>query len=223
MINKTATVLIAGSTPYNRTVLAETIKTFGYTIITADLSQPEDGLKYLEKTKAHIIIAELEEEEEKLAKLQKISKHYPQTTLIILTSHPNLQLFESKNIFPQNLTIASKKKIQNTEDLHTLIEFSFLKTALANGRKQNLPPNKIKEIKTTTFTAPLAFSLSPTQLGIFRLIPKGYTNKEIADRLHLTEKYVANSIKKLAQNLGLETKNKNIRVLIAVEYHKQTS
>lgn len=124
--------------------------------------------------------------------LEDIRRKAPDAKVLMLTtSDGDEDVFRSMNKGARGYMV----KDESGEDLHVAIR------TVASG--EVFLPNRIKDIYDDRKMRP---SLSEREIEIIRLVAKGFSNDELADRLHLSSETIKVHLRHVYEKLGVESR-----------------
>ena len=124
--------------------------------------------------------------------LEDIRRKAPEAKVLMLTtSDGDEDVFRSMNMGARGYMV----KDESGEDLHVAIR------TVASGKV--FLPKRIKAIYDDRKKRP---SLSEREIEIIRLVAKGFSNDELADRLHLSPETIKAHLRHIYEKLGVESR-----------------
>ncbi len=180
------TLMLAISEPMTLLGLSQSLQKAGYKIV-AETTKPSDLLAFAKTYDAAILLADSE----------MMSSIGERTGVRITNAAPHMRVLiyingERRN-FPYVMNICG------TVDRYA--DFDEIQEAImtvAVGQKYNAPT----PVDPKTGLIPTGGPLSPRETEISRLIAKGYGNREISQKLELSEQSIKNLVSRILNKLG---------------------
>ena len=199
-------VLVVEDDSFTRTTLCKALESEGF--LTPDAAgNAADALSSWQKNKHQVVLADLDLGQgpsgvELAWRLRQLDH---QIGIVFLTSFEDPRLHrQHRDSLPPGAIYLVKQELADLKEIS-----KALKAALDSSLSPSAPL-----LQTT--------SLSDVQIETLRLVAEGMSNSEIAKRRFVSEKAVEQTIKKIAEELGIASEGKNLRVLLANAYFKLT-
>ena len=189
-----------------RGLLKEALQAEGFTVATAGSAR--EAIKEFDSTDPDVLITDIELGSRpngvELATI--LQAQAPYLGIVFLTNYHSIEALENSIKPPQRASFVNKSSISSSKDVVQAIE-SVLDDSIDPLLVVNLPADH-----------PIR-SLSPSQIGILRLLAEGWSNAEIAARRGITVRSAERIISRTFHALGVSDDSTfNARVMAARIY-----
>lgn len=200
-------VLILEDDTFTRISVGASVRHFGYQVVVEEATAG-NALKKAKVEKPDVAVMDLHlgNGPTGLDVAIELRKQNPKIGLVFLTSYDDPRLLgPSTPKVPDGSVYLIKSDLKNLSAIRAAIELSVKRPKASLSTK---PHNRIAD-------------LTDSQVETLRLVAKGLSNSEIANRKFVREKSVSVSISRIARQLGLQhLDNQNLRVNLAREYFR---